>query len=332
MKKRLTIKDVAKYAEVSPSTVSRVLNNYPFIKPEKRVKVEEAIRELNFEPNEIARSLITKKTKTIGLVVDDISNPFFSETAKLIINNGRQRGYEVLIYDTSGEEDLKHTLHFLINKNVSGIIVGSVNRFDQNYEGIIGNDIPVVYFNRKPEKSLQFSVTMDNKKASKMAIGHLVKKGHSKIAFIAGPFEYSTHYDRYLGYYESIIEFGLDLDENIILKGKPTSEDIQQFVSKVLNYKERPTAIIASTDQTAITVLDAISRNNFKVPTDVAVVGFDNIAISSNPYIGLTTISQQKKVMVETALNTLIQLIENDSGEIPNAVLIPPKLVTRKTT
>ncbi|WP_080848762.1 LacI family DNA-binding transcriptional regulator [Cytobacillus gottheilii] len=332
MKKRVTIKDVAKYAGVSPATVSRVLNNYPFIKPEKKMKVEEAINELNFEPNEIARSLITKKTKTLGLVVDDISNPFFSETSKLMISKARQRGYEVLIYDTNGEEELKHTLQFLSNKNVSGIIVGSVLRFDQKHEEMIDEKIPIVYFNRKPEETDLFSVTMDNKKASKMAIGHLVQKGHSKIAFIGGMMEYSTYYSRYLGYCEAIIEFGLELNESFILKERPTSESIQNFVSRVLNEDDRPTAIIAATDQIAITVLDAVSKNNYQVPADVAVIGFDNISISSNPYISLTTISQQKNKMVEISLNTLIDLIEDEEKEIPKHVLIPPKLIIRKTT
>jgi LacI family transcriptional regulator len=332
MKKRVTIKDVAKYAGVSPATVSRVLNNYLFIKPEKRLKVEEAIKELHFEPNEIARSLITKKTKTIGLIVDDISNPFFSETSKLIINKARQKGYEVLIYDTNGEEELEYTLKFLSNKNVSGIMVGSVNRFEQKHEDIVDESIPIVYFNRKPEQTNLFSVTMDNKKASKMAIAHLIQKGHSNIAFIGGPFEYSTYYNRYVGYREAISEFGLEMNEDIILKEKPTSENIQKFVSKVLSEKDRPTAIIATTDQIAITVLDAIAQNNYQVPADVAVVGFDNIRISSNPYIGLTTISQQKDRMVETGLDTLLHLIENEVSEIPKEVLIPPKLIVRKTT
>src|SRR5690606_13190858 len=110
------------------------------------------------------------------------------------------------------------------------------------------------------------------------------------------------------------------------------NESVLEFVSNILQKEDRPTAIIASSDQIAITVLEAISQNGFKVPDDVAVVGFDNINVSSNPYIGLTTISQQKRKMVEEALNTLISLIEDETKEMPNPVLIPPKLITRKTT
>lgn len=329
MKKRVTIKDVAKHAGVSPSTVSRVLNNYQFISQAKKKKVEEAIKELNFEPNEIARSLITKRAKTIGLVVDDISNPFFSEASKLVISKARQFGYEVLIYDTSGEENLRHISTFLMNRNVSGVLIGSVSRFDDSFTDV---DVPVVYFNRKPEKSSSFSVTMDNKLASKMAIGYLVQKGHSRIAFIGGPFEFSTYHDRYLGYLEATKEFRLKFEKEIVLKGKSTGEDIQEFVTKILNTKDRPTAIIASSDQIAITVLSAVAANNYSVPDDVAVIGFDNIAISSNPYIGLTTISQQKTKMLEKALSTLIHLIEKNINEVPQDVIIQPKLITRKTT
>jgi LacI family transcriptional regulator len=333
MKKRVTVKDVAKYANVSPSTVSRVLNGYPFIKEDTRQKVEQAIRELKFEPNELARSLITRKTKTFGLVVD-ISNPFFSETAKVIINRARELNYDILIYDTNGDEDMEQIANFLINKNVSGMIVGSVERSDRSCEKLAEEGFHVVFFNRKPDNSGLFTVTMNNKKASRMAVEHLVQKGHRRIAFVGGLFKYSTFFDRYLGFLDAVQEFGLHFDEELLFSGKLTSENILRFVTAVLSKKDRPTAIIAASDQLAITVLSAVSSTGLKVPEDVAVIGFDNIDISSNPYIGLTTIAQQKTKMAEIALDQLIYIVENDfeKDELPEPVVLEPKLIVRSTT
>lgn len=333
MKKRVTVKDVAKHAKVSPTTVSRVLNDYPFIKEDTKLKVEKAIRELNFEPNELARSLITKKSKTFGLVVD-ISNPFFSETAKVIINKARELNYDILIYDTSGDEEMGQICSFLMNKNISGIMVGSVGRSDQSCEKFIGEGLHIVFFNRKPDNSKLFSVTMDNKMASKLAVEHLVEKGHRRIAFIGGYFKYSTFFDRYLGFLDAVQEFNLDFDEEYLFNGKLTGENIQKFITEVLQKENRPTAFIAASDQLAITALDAVAVNNFRVPEDVAVIGYDNINISSNPYIGLTTISQQKTKMAEITLDHLIRFVENDFEEdqLSHPVVLTPKLIVRKTT
>ena len=333
MKKRVTVKDVARYANVSPSTVSRVLNGYPFIKESTRQKVERAIRELNFEPDELARSLITRKTKTFGLVVD-ISNPFFSETAKVIINRARERNYDILIYDTSDDEDMEQIARFLINKNISGMIVGTVERADRSCEKMADEGFHVVFFNRKPDNSKLFSVTIDNRKASRLAVEHLVQKGHRRIAFVGGLFKYSTFFDRYLGFLDAVQEFGLHFDEELLFSGKLTSENILRFVSDILKKENRPTAIIAASDLLAITVLSAVSSNGLKVPGDVAVVGFDNIDISSNPYIGLTTVSQQKTKMAEIALDQLMYIFENGIGkdELPEPVVLEPKLIVRNTT
>ncbi|WP_196796798.1 LacI family DNA-binding transcriptional regulator [Sporosarcina sp. P33] len=330
--KRVTIKDVAKHANVSPSTVSRVLNNYLHVKPEKRKKVEESIRILNFEPNEIARSLITKKTKTIGLIVDDITNPFFSESAKIVINLARSNGYEILIYDTSGESDIEQSLNFLINRNISGLLVGSASNEESNYNKLKSFDIPLVYFNREPKDNIFDSVTMDNKKASQIAVNYLVAQGHENIAFLSGPLKYSTYIDRLEGYKNALQQNNIPIKNENILLETFSIQKLENCLGTLLTAKDRPTAILASSDNIAITALSIISKLGLTVPDDVAVIGFDNISISSNPYINLSTISQQKSKMLSTALEILINKIE--SSEVVNTknIKIEPILIKRKTT
>ncbi|MFC4354271.1 LacI family DNA-binding transcriptional regulator [Chryseomicrobium palamuruense] len=332
MKRKINIKDVAKYAGVSPATVSRVLNNYPHIRPEKRKLVENAIQFLEFKPDEIARSLITKKTNTIGLIVDDISNPFFSEASKIVINQARKLGYEILIYDLSGDIDVEQSLIFLKNRNISGLLVGSASMEEEKFNHLKDSGIPVVYFNRRPLITEFDTVTMDNELASDLAVNHLVSKGHSNIVFISGPIQFSTYFDRLKGFKSAYTKSGASDFEKNILTGAFNEEDIFLFINELFSTDNTPTAVIGASDQIAITILSAISSLKLEVPKDVAVVGFDNISISKNPYIGLTTISQQKIKMLSKALSMLIERIEGNDSENPKHLLISPILIERRTT
>lgn len=335
MKKKVTIKDIANYAGVSPSTVSRVLNGYPFIKSETKDKVSKVIDEFNFKPDEIARSLIKKKTKTLGLIIDDITNPFFAETSKIIINNARKRGYEVLLYDTDGQNNnLEDIIDLLRSKQVSGIIAGSISRHEVACEKLHESGFPIVLFNRRTENSEIFSVTMNNEKGGRMAVEHLIDKGHKNIAYLSGSLKLSTFHDRYLGYKNALKNNDIEYDEELVYFEGSSNSDIHKFVTKVLDKNDRPTAFIGSSDNMSITALDAITSKGFEIPKDVGVIGFDNIDISANPYIGLTTISQQKSKIADLALQRLIDLIEKDTQDIINLapIIVEPKLITRKTT
>lgn len=331
---RITTEDVAKIAGVSQSTVSRVLNNYPYIKENTREKVLAVIDELGFTRDEIARSLVEKRTKSIGLILGSISNPFFAESAEVIIEKAQELEYDVMIYNTGhSDANLEKAINTLIGKRVDGIILTGVNRnYTNKIKKLHQNGFPIFLYNSCLEDSFGNYIVIDNRIGAKIAVNHLVELGHKRIAYISGPSKYLTTYQRYLGYQEALNENGFNFQNNLVYNNDFSYAEIYKFSKRLLNKKKRPTAFLAASDQMALAVLDAAASLNLKVPKDVSVVGFDNIRIASNEYIGLTTISQQMEKMALIALEKLIYLIENKSASSSIQVVLKPELIVRKTT
>ncbi|MBT2645353.1 LacI family DNA-binding transcriptional regulator [Bacillus sp. ISL-34] len=333
--KRVTTEDVAKIAGVSQSTVSRVLNDYPYIKKNTRDKVLAVINELGFTRDEIARSLVEKRTKSIGLILGSISNPFFAETAEVIIERAQELKYDVIVYNTGHkDENLEQAINLLIGKRVEGIILTSVSKnYTEKIKKLNDNGFPVLLYNSFLDiKDVNF-IVMDNNKGARLAVQHLIKLGHKKIAKISGPSKYLATYERTIGYKEELMENGYEIDEGLIFNSEFSYDKIYSFTKKLLKKKDRPTAIIAASDQMALAVLDAASSLNLKIPDDLSVVGFDNIRLSANEFIGLTTISQQMDQMSLTALEKLIFLIENkETSSSSIQIFLKPELMVRKTT
>ncbi|MGE7904682.1 LacI family DNA-binding transcriptional regulator [Peribacillus sp. NPDC094092] len=333
--KRVTTEDVAKIAGVSQSTVSRVLNDYPYIKKNTRDKVLAVIDELGFTRDEIARSLVEKRTKSIGLILGSISNPFFAETAEVIIERAQELKYDVIVYNTGHkDENLEQAINLLIGKRVEGIILTSVSKnYTDKIKKLHDNGFPVLLYNSFLDiKDVNF-IVMDNNKGARLAVQHLIKLGHKKIAKISGPSKYLATYERTVGYKEELMENGYEIDEGLIFNSEFSYDKIYSFTKKLLKKKDRPTAIIAASDQMALAVLDAASSLNLKIPADLSVVGFDNIRLSANEFIGLTTVSQQMDQMSLTALEKLIYLIENKEATSSSIqIFLKPELMVRKTT
>lgn len=330
---RVTVKDVAKRAGVSQTTVSRVLNNFPVIKAITRQKVLDAIQELGFNPDQIARSLVKQQTNILGLIVGDISNPFYAETAKVTIARAQQMGYDIILSDTNyANDNFEKSIKMMLGKRVAGIIVASVNRFDTHIKELCEQNFPIVLYNRNVEDECANYIVLDNKKGAMMAVEHLVSLGHQKIAYVSGSDKYSTFHQRFLGYQEALKRYGIPYNESWIHDGDLSYEKVFDFARGLMAQKDRPTSFFAATDQLAIAVMDAAARCRLSVPEEVSVVGFDNINIASNPYIGLTTISQQKKKMAMLALENLIELIEGKKESKPIQIILEPELIVRKTT
>lgn len=333
MKKSISAYDVAKLAKVSQSTVSRVLNNYPYVKQETRDRVHKAIKELGFSPNEIARSLANKKTNTIGLIVEDISNAFYSETAHIILREAQKYDYEVIIVDSDTDEgSFGRSIDTLLRKRVDGIIIASVRLDNKEINSFFNSGFPIVTYNRRPyEIKNSKYVVVDNKKGVKMAMEYLFDLKHKKIAYISGPLVYSTFYERYEGYKEALKDLGIEYDDLIVYKDILSYNQVFEFSLNLMRSSDSPTAFFASTDQMALAIMDAASRSGRHIPFDVSVIGFDDINISSNPYINLSTVSQQKEELAVKALNNLIYQIEGENEE-DKKIILDPKLVIRRTT
>lgn len=334
MKSRVSAYDVAKAANVSQSTVSRVLNNYPYVKKETREKVLIAIKELGFSPDEIARSLAMNKTHTIGLIVEDLSNPFYAETAHIILREAASREYQVIILDAGTDsKSFKSAFETLVGKRVDGVIVASIKKNETSIKKYMKQNIPIVFYNRIIVSDNQSSyIEVDNLLGAKKAVQHLVELNHKRIAFISGPTIYSTFCDRLTGYKKALKENNIPYRKELVYQGEITNENVLKFVTDLMQQEDAATAYFASTDQIALVVMDAVSRCNLLIPEDISVIGFDNIDIANNPIIALTTVSQQKELMAELALKKLLEFIEDKDRKRFEKVTLPPKLIIRETT
>ncbi|WP_210608090.1 LacI family DNA-binding transcriptional regulator [Priestia flexa] len=334
MKGRISAYDVAEKAKVSQSTVSRVLNNYPHIKETTRKKVLKAIEELGFTRDEIARSLASNKTRTIGLIVGDITNPFFAESAKVITGKAQEMQYDVILCNTNhSEENLNKYIQTLKGKRVDGIIIAAANKDNEQIKELYNQGFPVVLFNSILEHQKANYIAVDNYKGAKLAVEHLYNLNHRKIAYIAGPSAYVTTHLRNLGYQDALKELGIAINTDYIYSQNFSYNEVYQFTKKLLKSSNRPTGFFAASDQMALAVLDAAASENIKVPQELSVVGFDDIDLAKNQYIGLTTITQPKEKMATLVLEKLLLLIERtENQEEGFRIILEPDLVQRKTT
>lgn len=331
---KVTVFDIAKKAGVSQSTVSKVLNNYSQIKESTRDKVLQAIKELEFTPDLVARSMATNKSQTVGLILGDIANPFYSETAKVIISEAREKGYDVIVSDTNYDTlNLEKSIRNLMARRVDGILIASIDRDNTYVKDIYQSGFPIMIYNRKPDDDDINFVVLNNQKGSHLAVNHLVELGHRRISFISGSTKYSTFHQRYIGYKKALVENGIQYDAELVYNRELSYESIYEFTSKVLEKENRPTCFFAATDSLAISVMDSLIRMNIQIPNDISVIGFDNINISSSPLINLTTISQHKSTMAKLALENLLLLINEDKTiDRPIQIMVEPELIIRKTT
>ena len=333
---KITIKDVAKEAGVSIATVSRVLNNKDRVKKTTKKRVEAAIEKLNFKPNQVARTMIMKETKSIGLLVPHLSNEYWSQLAEVIQEELWKAGYTVLISVTSTwENPLEREIAFLnnfIQRNVDGIIYCSINEARNNYNPFImelsSYHIPVVTVDQDITGVNQ--IRGDHINGATMAVEHLIGLGHKQIAHIGGPL---LSPDRELGYRGAHFINGLFINESIIKRGHPTFQFGYEAMNDLLEGKsENPfSAVFCGNDLIALGVMRSLGNAGLQLPGDVAVVGYDDIQVSSMVKPALTTVKQPIREMGAGAVELLLNSIEKGvlEGALPLKSVYPMELVIR---
>ncbi len=330
-----TIRDVAEKAGVSITTVSHVINESRFVSDAAMRRVRRAMKELNYRPNAVARSLRRKYTHTLGLVLPDISNPFFAEVARGIETYAFQHGYTVIF--GSSDDDLKQEhayLRVFIEKQVDGIIYVAAGESAQNIQPLLGRHLPLVVVDRDFKKVEADYVVADNRRGGYLATSHLIELGHRVIACIAGPSTVTPSAERVTGYRDALDEHSLPFDSRLIRRGDFGAasgfEATRYFLSR--RGPNRPTAIFACNDMMALGALGALHQAGQHVPDDVAVIGFDDIVLASYTAPPLTTIQQPKYEMGELAAKILIDRIQSDEAHEPQRHLLPTKLIVRAST
>lgn len=334
---KVTIKDIARLANVSHTTVSRALNNKKRIKNETKERILTIAKQLNYRPNLLAKSLIEKKTKTLGLVITNIENPFYNELAYSIESTARSLGYSIIFCCSHSDLKIeKHHVEMLRSKGVDGIIFTSAHIEDPNIIALAEEGFPIILVNRRTYhpivKEKVDYVGVDNFAGGFLAVEHLIRIGHRRIGIIGGSRESSVGHERVEGGKRALRVYGIDERDEYFLDGDFLKESGFEGAKKFINMKEPPTAIFATNDYMALGVLNAVTEEGLRVPEDIAVVGFNNIEFTSFKGIELTTIGQKKYEMGFLAVKLLIENIENrHSKTYAREVLLKPELIIRRT-
>lgn len=326
-----TIRDVAKLAGVSTSTVSNVLNKARYIRPETYKRVENAMKELDYRTNRVAQALIQQSTKTIGAIIPDIANPFFSELVRGVEDVLVNANYFVFIGNSDNNNTKeRYYLQGFLERQVDGLIL-AIASGTQN-EDILGINIgiPIVLVDRTIPDWPGDCVIQDNETGMRLAVNHLVSLGHKRIALINGDTHLSTADQRRKGFEAGLIDFNLSpvsISEGLF----SVDSGYMQTVSLLHSLHQPATAICAGNDLLAIGAMRAIFEANLKIPDDISVIGYDDIPYANSINPGLTTISQPARSIGVEAVRLLLRRLDNPN-ENPQQTILSPKLIIRHST
>lgn len=331
---KVTIKDIARIAEVSTATVSKVINHKDHdISQATKDRVNKVMKECNYVPNVMARSLITKKTKTIGLVIPDIRNPFFPELARGAEDKANEEGYNIIFCNTDDElVKEEKCIDMLVEKMVDGIIFTASARRKTGVESLKQASIPIVLVDRDIDfKGVKGKIIVDNFQGAYQGVSHLLDCGYKKIVFISGPLLSKPGIDRYEGYKKALKEFDISDQDAMVLEGEYKSEWGYDAIKLLSQQGVAFDGLFCGDDLIGIGAIKALKELGRDVPREVGVVGFDDIYMASLVDPELTTIKQPNYEMGYQAAGMLISALEKKSIRKKD-ILLDTKLVIRKST
>jgi LacI family transcriptional regulator len=327
-----TIRDVAETAGVSITTVSHVINKTRFVSEDLVQRVNEAIRELNYQPSGLARSLRTRASGTIGIVIPDNTNPFFAEVVRGIEDYCYEQGYSVFLCNSDGAPDREYNhLKMLREKGVEGLILVSAGDDQDSLELLGSGQIPNVIIDREVEISTTDAVLVDNFKGGYEATQYLIQLGHRRIGCITGPSQITPSGQRLKGYIQALLNNTLEVDENLIITGNFRSQSGSAGLLQLMKATSPPTAIFACNDLMAIGAMAAAREIGINIPEQVSIIGFDDIALASLVIPKLTTIAQPIRTLGETGAKLLLQRIRKETSS-KSTIILDPVLVKREST
>jgi len=329
---KVTIYDVAKQAGVSISTVSRVINNTGRISEKTRKKVLQVMEELHYQPSMVASALTGKRTRTIGLIIPDVANPFFSEIARKVEDRGRELGFNVLMCNTDNNAETEEMyLSLLKQKSVDGIIIGTTTKNYTVLNQLLQEKFPLAFIAQDiPELAINV-VRVDDFLGGYQAVSHLVSLGHKRIAIMLGNLSRTSDKYRLQAYRQVMEENGLKYEEKWIVCTDYSLKDGKRAALELLQSSPRPTAIFACFDSLAIGVYQAAKKLGLHIPNDLSIVGFDNTILSTIVDPPLTTVAQPIDEMGRQVVDLLIDEIEGNNGT-KQRIILPPELIIRQST
>jgi len=325
-----TIKDVAKLAGVSTSTVSHVLNKTRFVREETCDRVLHAVRELNYRPSSIARSLKVQRTNTLGMLVTASRNPFFAEIVHEVERRCYERGYTLFLSNTEGDiHRMETNLSALEEKRVDGLLL-LCSEVNDDIISLLEADrsVPIMVFDWGPESDNVDRIYDNSPAGGALATRHLIEMGHTRIGCVTGPLKRRSAKERLGAFRQAMEEAGLDVREEWIVEGDYDCSGGVKAMETLAALQERPEAVFACNDMMALGMISQAARLGIRVPEDMSLVGYDDIYISQYTVPALTTVHQPKSRIAAMAVDTLIDRLDSKrtKGEI---IRIEPRLVER---
>lgn len=331
---RATISDIAEFTNLSKSTISRVLNNSGPVADKTRQTVLEAMQQLDYRPSEIARSLSLGRTRTVGILMQDIRNPYYSNACWYGDRQLERSGYSSIICNVDNDPGREEAyLDSMAYRNVDGVLcIGPQEDTDHIVNAVAAMEVPVVLVDTEPDLSHIDTVAVDNVYGGQLVVDYLVSLGHTRIAFLTSDFT-SAERARRIGYEEGLRARGIDPDPSLII-----SQSEEQWhqgecppLLELIRRANRPTAIFASNDFKAIRVARLMYRLGVAIPGEISLVGFDDIDAAAMTAPGLTTVHQPIDKMIDIGVRMLLRRMEGHEGETEHA-LLRPWLVEREST
>ncbi len=333
-KKRLSIRDVAHHAKVSIATVSRTINRVPSVDKKLAKRVFAAIEELNYYPNTQARTLVSGRSRIFGLLISEITNPFFPELIQGFEDVAVENGYDIMVSSTNYDVTrMEKCVRRLLERDVEGVAVMTFGIEAPLLDELVARDVPLVFVDAGVPNLRVSTLTVDYRKGIREGVQHLAALTHRKIAFVSGPLQQLSCQLRKAAFVASLEEIGITPDPALLLEGDHTLEGGIRATEQLLRSKSLPTAVMCSNDMTAIGVLRTFLRAGVRIPQDVSVIGFDDIHLAEFVHPPLTTVNMSRVAIARAAFEALRAQVEH----IPRSAkakptVIPTFLTIRQST
>ena len=329
----VTISDIAKKAGVSSATVSRVLNDSGYVKQSTREKIEAAIKEMNFTPSAIARSLSKNETNTIGVIVPDITNSYFGEVIKGISEVAEANNLNIILFNTDNylEKEVR-ALNVLKEQRLKGIIMtpGFGEENNKEYIETINNlNIPIVLVSADLKFKELSGIFVDNVLGGFNATNLLISEGHTKIGIMTGILSSEPAAERVVGYKKALKEANIEINDKYILDGQFSMEKAYELTKKLLDSKDKPTALITSSNRMTMGAIKALKENNKNIPEDLAIVAFDKVDLLDVLGIRITYIDECPMELGRNSMNLLCDIFNDSDKNFKRRVIIVPKLIIK---
>jgi LacI family transcriptional regulator len=334
-KGEVTIYDISRVLNISASTVSRGLNNNPQVRKEVRRKIIQAAKEMGYQPNKFASNLRLKRTRSLGVVIPRIDSHFMSTVISGMEKVAKQEGYQLLISQSEESESLEaENIQALFDSRVDGFLVSltcETKNLD-HFRNVFRKDIPILFFDRVFFQSNCICIVIDNFKAGYDATQHLIDQGCRKISCITGSLNLNVYNDRFRGFRQALSDNSVTYDEDLLIVTKLNYNSGELIVKELMRHDAMPDAIFTANDSSAVSTICELKKAGYRIPEDIAVVGFNDDPVSKVVEPNLTTVHYPGREIGEIAASSMIKILEGKQFETVSTIILNSELIIRQSS